>query len=208
MFSRRNVSMILVSLLLTAAMAGCGGKQAQPTTPAAGTPTTPTAPAPAVPEKPYYEGKSITLIVPNSPGKGMDTYARMIVPHLQKHLGAKEIVVKNITGAGGVVGINQLWSSKADGLTIAFTSVPTVIMAHLSAGEGVQFDSTKFTYLGRASTEPRVLAVGGKSAINTIEDVPKMSRAFKFPTQGTDEDFFTMAIIAKALGFKVQTISG
>jgi tripartite-type tricarboxylate transporter receptor subunit TctC len=53
-----------------------------------------------------------------------------------------------------------------------------------------------------------MLLVGGKSAIKTIQDVQKLGRSFVFPTQGTDEDFYTMAVLADALGFKMKAITG
>ena len=188
---------LLVFVLILSTIVGCGNQKASNDTK-----------QPAGQEKPYYEGKTINLIVPNSPGKGMDIYARMIVPYIQKYSGAKDIIVKNITGAGGLVGTNTLWNSKPDGLTIAFTSIPSLMLAQMSGSEGVTFDATKFTYIGRASTEPRILTVGGKSSINSIEDISKLGRDFKFPTQGTDEDFFTMATLAESLGFKMKAITG
>lgn len=187
---------LVVLLLVLSSLVGCGTQQTSGDT------------KQAAQEKPYYEGKTITLIVPNSPGKGMDNYARLIVPYIQKYSGAKEVIVKNITGAGGLVGINTLWSSKPDGLTIAFTSVPSIMLSQMSGSDGVTFDATKLTYLGRASTEPRVFTVGGKSSINSIADIAKLGRDFKFPTQGTDEDFFTMTTLASSLGFKVKAITG
>lgn len=156
----------------------------------------------------YFAGKRIDLIVPNQPGRGMDTYARMIVPYLEAHTGAQDIVVQNIVGAGSVRGINALSISKPDGLTIAFASVPTIILADLAGSTGVQFDATRLTYLGRASTEPRVLAVGGKSEIKSIDDVKRLRRPFLFPTQGTDEDFYTMAVLAHSLPFTLKAITG
>ncbi|NLT96080.1 MAG: hypothetical protein GXW85_11250 [Clostridia bacterium] len=138
----------------------------------------------------------------------MDTYARMIVPYIEKHYPGAKITVKNIVGAGGVVGINQLWQSKPDGLTFAFTSFPSVLLADLSGAEGVQYEATKFTYLGRAATEPRVFCVGGKSQFNSIEDLAKAGRPIKFPSQGMDEDFFTAAVMAKSLGFQLHQITG
>ncbi|MDA8228011.1 MAG: tripartite tricarboxylate transporter substrate-binding protein [Desulfitobacterium hafniense] len=199
MFKRKSafVAILLVLVLILGSLTGCGAKQ-----------TSNDNKQPAAQDKPYYDGKTITLIVPNSPGKGMDTYARMIVPYIQKYSGAKDIVVKNLTGAGGLVGTNTLWSSKPDGLTIAFTSIPSLMLAQMSGSDGVTFDATKFTYIGRASTEPRILTVGGKSSINSAEDLTKLGRNFKFPTQGTDEDFFTMATLAKSLGFKLKAITG
>lgn len=184
----------MVVALLVSSIAGCSSS-AGSTAPAGG-------------EKLFYEGKTINLIVPNTAGKGMDTYARMIVPYIQKYSGAKNIIVNNITGAGGVIGINDLWNAKPDGLTIAFTSIPTIILSQLSEGEGVKYDATQFTYLGRASTEARILTVGGNTSIKSIEDIAKLGRDFKFPTQGTDEDFFTMAVIANSLGFGLKAITG
>ena len=186
--------LFLAMTVLVGSIAGCGS--AKPAAESQGE------------KKSFYAGKTITLIVPNTAGKGMDTYARMIVPYIEKYSGAKNVIVKNITGAGGVVGINDLWAAKPDGLTIAFTSIPTVILSQLSEGEGVKFDATKFTYLGRASTEARILTVGANSSIKSINDVVNLGRDFKFPTQGTDEDFFTMAIIANSLGFKLKAITG
>ena len=52
------------------------------------------------------------------------------------------------------------------------------------------------------------LPVGGKSAIKSIQDVRKLKRPFVYPSQGTDEDFYTMAVIADALGFQVKAVTG
>jgi len=156
----------------------------------------------------YYDGKVITLIVPNSPGGRMTRYARLYGPYIAKYTGAKEVRIVNKKGGGGVKGTNYLWVQKPDGMTIAFTSVPTLILAQLSGSKAVQFDATKFVYLGRAATEPRVMVVGGTSKIRSIEDVQKLDRPFINPSQGTDEDFYTLAILADALDFDLKLVTG
>jgi tripartite-type tricarboxylate transporter receptor subunit TctC len=155
-----------------------------------------------------YDGKVITLIVPNSPGGRMTRYARLYAPYIAKYSGAKEVRIVNKKGGGGVKGTNYLWVQKPDGMTIAFTSVPTLILAQLSGSAAVQFDATKFVYLGRAATEPRVMVVGGTNAIRTIQDVQKLDRPFINPSQGTDEDFYTLAVLADALDFKLKIVTG
>jgi tripartite-type tricarboxylate transporter receptor subunit TctC len=162
----------------------------------------------AQPASDVYEGEVITLIVPNSPGGRMSSYAQMMAPYIAKHAGAEDVRIRNMQGAGGIIGTNNLWNADPDGTTIAFTSVPTLLLAQLSGSEGVQFDATEFVYLGRAATEPRVLTVGGSSPIDAIEDVQALDRPFVFPTQGTDEDFYTMAVLADALGFELQPVTG
>jgi len=156
----------------------------------------------------YYKGKVITLIVPNSPGGRMTRYARTYAPFIAKYAGAKDVRVVNKKGGGGVKGTNYLWSQKPDGKTIAFTSVPTLILAQLSGSKAVKFDATKFVYLGRAATEPRTLLAGKKSGIRTVDDLKNLKRPLVSASQGTDEDFYIIAILANALGVKVKYVTG
>src|SRR5829696_749583 len=51
--------------------------------------------APASQAAGYFEGKTIQLIVPNTPAGAMTQYARMLAPVLTKHLGAKDVRVDN-----------------------------------------------------------------------------------------------------------------
>jgi len=93
-------------------------------------------------------------------------------------------------------------------MTIFFGNVATLILAPLAGNPGAQFEPGKFTFLGRATSEPRLLTVGGKSQIKTFQDVKKLGRPFIYPSQGTDEDFYTMAVLAHTLGFKMKAVTG
>ena len=154
----------------------------------------------------YYEGKTIQLIVPNTPAGAMTQYARMLAPVIAKHLGAKDMRVDNQPGAGSLRGTNMLWNAKPDGLTVAFTNLPTLIMAQLAGSPGVNFDAAKFTYLGSVADDPRVLVVNPK--FKSIEEVQKLDRPFVYPTQGTDEDFYTMSVLFNALGKELKAVTG
>ena len=156
----------------------------------------------------YFHGKVIELILPNSPTGRMSRYANLYAPYIQKYTGADDVRVVGMQGGGGIKGSNFLWFQDPDGLSIAFTSIPTLILAQLSGSEAVQFDATKFQYLGRAATEPRMLVVGGNSEIESIQDVIDLDREFVFPSQGTDEDFYTMAILSDALGYDMKIVTG
>ena len=156
----------------------------------------------------YYKDKIININVAGGASGGHTRYARLIQPYLQKHTGAREVRITNMPGGGGLKAANYIWRAKPDGLNIFFGNVSTLILAPLAGSPGATFDPTKFVYLGRATSEPRVLAVGGKSAIKSIQDVQKLSRPFVYPSQGTDEDFYTMAVLADALGFKIKAVTG
>ena len=86
--------------------------------------------------------------------------------------------------------------------------MPALTLAQLSGSEAVQYDTTKFVYLGRAATEPRGLLVGKPSGIKSIDDLMALKRPFVFPSQGTDEDFYTMVILANSLHFNLKMVTG
>lgn len=156
----------------------------------------------------YYKGKTVIINIAGSAAGGHTRYARMLAPYLEKHLGAKEVRLVNMPGGGGLKAANHVWRLKPGALEIYFGNVSTLLLANLAGSAGATFDPTKFMYLGRATSEPRVLTVGGKSAIKSIQDVQKLKRPFVFPSQGTDEDFYTMAVLADALGFKLKAVTG
>ncbi len=157
---------------------------------------------------PVYDGQTVILIVPNSPAGMMSQYARAIAPFLAKHLGAKEVRVENHQGAGSLKGTNLLWHAEADGKTIAFTNIPTLIMAQLAESPGVQFDAAKFTYLGRVVDDPRVVVVGKEAGIKDVDGLKALGRPFVYPSQGTDEDFYSMAVLADSLGAPIKVVTG
>lgn len=156
----------------------------------------------------YYKDKVVNINVAGGASGGHTRYARLIQPYLQKHSGAREVRITNMPGGGGLKAANYIWRAKPDGLQIFFGNVSTLILAPLAGSPGATFDPTKLTYLGRATSEPRVLCVGGKSAIKSIQDVQKLKRPFVYPSQGTDEDFYTMAVLGDALGFQVKAVTG
>jgi tripartite-type tricarboxylate transporter receptor subunit TctC len=156
----------------------------------------------------FYQGKDVDLIVPNAPAGSMAMYARLIAPYLEKHLGAHQVRVDFRKGGGGLIGSNQVAQAKPDGLTVGFGSRATLVLAQLAESAGVQFDAQKLTYLGRVSSDPRLFVVGAKSPLKTIDDVIASKEPFKYASVGTDENFYTMAVLADALGFEMRPVTG
>jgi tripartite-type tricarboxylate transporter receptor subunit TctC len=156
----------------------------------------------------YYKGKTLIINVAGSQAGGHTRYARMLAPYIEKHLGAKEVRLVNMPGGGGLKAANHVWRLKPGAVEVYFGNVSTLLLANLAGSPGATFDPTKFAFLGRVTSEPRVLTVGGKSAIRSVQDMQKLKRPFVFPSQGTDEDFYTMAVLADALGFKLKAVTG
>jgi tripartite-type tricarboxylate transporter receptor subunit TctC len=75
--------------------------------------------------KSTFPSKTITYVVPTSPGGGFDTFSRMIIPYLRKYLpGNPNIIIKNAPGGEWKIGINKMYRAKPDGHTIAVLNMP------------------------------------------------------------------------------------
>ncbi len=77
-------------------------------------------------ERPYYQGKNVTFFINFSAGGPTDIEGRIVARHLARHVpGNPAIVVQNMSGGGGVTGINFLGEkAKSDGLTLGYFTGP------------------------------------------------------------------------------------
>jgi len=77
-------------------------------------------------ERPYYQGKNVTFFINFSAGGPTDIEGRIVARHLARHVpGNPAIVVQNMSGGGGVTGINFLGErAKPDALTLGYFTGP------------------------------------------------------------------------------------
>jgi tripartite-type tricarboxylate transporter receptor subunit TctC len=157
----------------------------------------------------WYQGKTITIVVPHGVGGGFDIYARMVAPFVRKHIPGANIMVQNVTGAGGLRGRNRVYAGKPDGLTIGFTTGAGMVFSTWSGLEGVQFDLGKMTYIGRIAYESTVLALSARGPLKSFQDLRKAGRPIKLGFSGVgSDDYYTTAIIARYFGYKTDPITG
>jgi tripartite-type tricarboxylate transporter receptor subunit TctC len=71
-------------------------------------------------QAPFYQGKTVTFFINFSAGGPTDIEGRIVARHLARFIpGNPTILVQNMSGGGGVTGINYLGEvAKHDGLTI------------------------------------------------------------------------------------------
>jgi tripartite-type tricarboxylate transporter receptor subunit TctC len=99
----------------------------------------------------------VKFILPNAVGSGVDTITRAAQPALSKALDAT-VVVENQPGAGGVIGLQYLARSPADGSTLAMVSNNVVIFP--SVLKSLPFDMPgDFTPIAIVGATPMVLVV-------------------------------------------------
>jgi len=131
----------------------------------------------------FYKGKTVTYIVATAPGGGYDLYGRLIAEYMQKYLPGSTFVAKNVPGAGHLIGANTIYASKPDGLTIG-TFNTGLIYNQLIGAEGVKFDLTKMSWIGKAASEPRVFVIGQQSPIKSFADLQAQKQPVNFATSG------------------------
>lgn len=156
----------------------------------------------------YYKGKNLNFIVPYKPGGGYDTYSRILRPYLEKYTGAR-VVIRNVPGAGGMLGVNDTYTSSPNGLTIGIQNAVASVTNQLSEIEGVRYDFTKFSWIGRIATNVRVLAIRKGSSYKTIQQLMNATEKIKMGATGLGGSTYVDAVITnEALGIPAEIIHG
>src|SRR5262249_46027120 len=65
-----------------------------------------------------YPVRPITIIVPFAAGGPTDVLARVVGEHIRADLG-QPVLIENVTGAGGSIGVGRVAAAAADGYTIS-----------------------------------------------------------------------------------------
>jgi tripartite-type tricarboxylate transporter receptor subunit TctC len=100
-------------------------------------------------EVPFYEGKTLRILVSSGTGGGTDTAARLVSRFIGKYLpGNPKIVIQNMPGGGGTIANNYFATEvKPDGLTILQDS-SSAIGNFVRGGPTIKYDPRKNQVLG------------------------------------------------------------
>ena len=111
-------------------------------------------------QTPFYEGKTVRIVVGFSPGGTYDVWARLMAHHLSKHVpGSPSFVVQNMTGGGSMVAANHVYTvAKPDGLTFGLVT-PALYIEQLAGRNEVQHDWLKFSYVGSPERTARIFYI-------------------------------------------------
>lgn len=166
--------------------------------------------SPAFAAAPFYEGKTIRIVVGFPAGGGFDAYSRAIGRHIGKYIpGKPAVIVENLTGAGSLIAANHVYRvAKPDGLTIG-NFIGGLVVQQLLGGTGIEFDATKFEHLGVPVKDSPVCALTKASGITSVERWMAAAAPVKLggaaPGSLTDD---VAKILKAALGLPIQLVSG
>ncbi|HEX2141694.1 MAG TPA: tripartite tricarboxylate transporter substrate-binding protein [Candidatus Limnocylindria bacterium] len=116
----------------------------------------------------YFE-REVTFVVPFAAGGPTDTVTRLIAEPMSEELGV-EIVVQNVTGAGGTVAAGEVANAQADGYTvlmhhIGMSTAPTLY-------PDLPYDPlTDFATIGLVTEVPMTIIGSPNFEPNTMEEL-------------------------------------
>jgi tripartite-type tricarboxylate transporter receptor subunit TctC len=124
-----------------------------------------------------YPSKPIRLVVGFAAGGPTDAAARVIAPELSNRLG-QQVMVDNRPGAGGVIGVDVVARSAADGYTLGMLAVTSVLSEALNERP---FDARRIAPISLMYDQYTVLvinpAVPGLDKVRNLVDLLAVARA-------------------------------
>lgn len=119
-----------------------------------------------------YPNRPISLIVPYGPGTSTDIFARVIADAMGPELG-QTVVVKNVSGAGGTLGLRQMLREAPDGHTLGLVTTSSIAI-NRAFYKNLPYDSlSDISIVGIPSSTPNVLVVPSDKGIRTVADLVK-----------------------------------
>ncbi|OWT66355.1 Bug family tripartite tricarboxylate transporter substrate binding protein [Candidimonas nitroreducens] len=157
-----------------------------------------------------YPSDKITVVIPYSPGNGLDLLGRQFAEALRQQMNVP-FIVENRDGAAGAIGTLHAARAKADGYTLLFTANPPFLTAPLAVGKPPYDPLKSFIPVARVATAPLVLVVSSKQPIHDVAQLKEF--AVKNPQQanyasagiGSPGQIYG-ELLNQAMGIKMQEI--
>jgi len=168
------------------------------------------APISASAQAPFYQDKTIRIVAGYGAGSVDDAWTRLIASYLGKYIpGNPNIIVQNMPGAGAMIAANYVYKvAKPDGLTLGGIR-SGLYFDQLVGRQQVQFDWTKFTWLGSPTQVEQLIYIRANTPYKTIADVRKAAVPPKCGATGTSSTgYYTGNLLEETLGAKFITLTG
>jgi tripartite-type tricarboxylate transporter receptor subunit TctC len=162
----------------------------------------------------FYKGRSITILVGNSPGGINDISARLMARHIGRFIpGNPGAVVQNNPGAGGVITANRLYHNAEKDGTVLAKFERAVPQLAIQGDPNAQFDPMKFLWLGSMSSyaeDAYLLAINASNPVKSVDEIK--SNGGKSVILGADASASSNLIFAviaqEVLGLNIKLVRG
>jgi len=125
-----------------------------------------------------FPDRPVTLIVPFPAGGPSDALARAVAQGMAADL-KQTVVVENIGGASGTIGLTKLVNAAPDGYTMGFGTIGTHV-ANAALFKKLPYDPlTSFTPIGLAGTAPLLLVAKASLPVSNLKEFIAYAEANK-----------------------------
>ncbi len=165
-------------------------------------------PAGAQPVADFYRGKTVNVLIGVGVGGEYDLQARLVAKHIGRHIpGNPNVVPQNMTGASGLKMTNYLYlQAPRDGTYIGMSQ--NAFPAAQAAGlPGIQFDATKFAWLGTIAPVVETMTVWHATGAKSIEDARRREIVAGATSRGAITYFYA-AMMNEFLGTRFKLVTG
>jgi tripartite-type tricarboxylate transporter receptor subunit TctC len=131
----------------------------------------------------FFRGKTIIYIVATEAGGGYDTYGRLLTRYMQRYLPGARILVKNVPGAGNIIGANTIYAARPDGLIFGIFNTG-LLYSQMVQLEGVRFDLRKMSWIGKMADDGRMLVLSTRSGFTSVQDLINAKQPIRLATSG------------------------
>lgn len=158
--------------------------------------------------RPFYQGKTITIVVGNSSGGIYDIQARLLARHISQFIpGSPTIVVLDMPGAGGLKAANYLYRIAPKDGSYFGSFANGLILQQLLDDRGIQFDARRFGWIGSSMSEVSIIYAWHKSKFYSLQDIQKMQMVVPGTGSGANSVVYPK-ILNAVLGTKFKVVSG
>jgi tripartite-type tricarboxylate transporter receptor subunit TctC len=134
-------------------------------------------PAMALAQAPWPTARAITLIVPYTAGGSVDYNARLVAQRLSERL-KQSVIIENIGGAGGAVGLARAAAAAPDGYTLVAGTDSAMAIGQLVNPAAYRFDPLQaLAPVGMLNTAPLVLVAGPRMTAKTYAEFVQQAKA-------------------------------
>ena len=156
----------------------------------------------------FYRGRQIILMVGSSPGGGYDAVARLVARHLGKFVpGNPTIVVQNTPGGGSITMSNRIYRVEPQDGTILGLVQRGVLLAQLTKQPNVQFDITKFNWIGSVSPDTSLVVAWHNAPVKSLQDL-LVTQLIVGGTGATSDLEASARLLNATVGTKLKIVSG
>ena len=161
-------------------------------------------------QTPFYQNKTIQVVIGSAPGGLYDRWGRLFAQHLGKYIpGNPNLVAQNMPGGGSMIATNYLYGlAKPDGLTIGMFQTFMYLQQLVGVPE-VKYDVRKFSWLGSQEKGQMMLYIRADSPYRSIDDILKAKEPPKCGGSGaTDQTALLTRLLEETIGAKFIRVLG